>query len=172
MAETLSSRAVLASPLEEQVAEMRRLSSLPDAQLFATCGVSRWTPSEHLDHTVKVMSSIVGRLLQRVAERGRPLSPLGHLILLVRWIPRGRGKSPERLRGARASREELSAALDRVAKQLARIETSHLERARGRIVPHPRFGGLTPPQAMRFAAIHTQHHLKIVADMLRQATAS
>jgi hypothetical protein len=156
------------SRLQEQVAEMRRLSALPDAQLFATCGVSQWTPSEHVDHSVKVMSSIVNRLLDPGAERGRPLSAIGRLILILGWIPRGRGQSPKRLRGARASREELSGALDALAAQLAQLEASHLALTRGPVVPHPRFGGLTPPQAVRFAAIHTYHHLKIVADLLRQ----
>lgn len=156
------------SRLQEQVAEMRRLSALPDAQLFATCDVSQWTPSEHVDHSVKVMSSIVGRLLDPGAERGRPLRAIGRLILLIGWIPRGRGKSPTRLRGARATREELSGALDALASQLARLEASHLSLARGPVVPHPTFGGLNPPQAVRFAAIHTKHHLKIVADLLRR----
>lgn len=154
--------------LSDQVAEMRRLSSLPDAQLFATCDVSQWTPSEHLDHSVKVMSSIVRRLLHADAERGRPLSVIGRLVLLFGWIPRGRGKSPERLRGARVTREELAAALDALASQLARLDASHLAHARGPVVPHPSFGGLTPSQAVRFAAIHTKHHLKIVADLLRR----
>jgi hypothetical protein len=156
------------SRLQEQVAELRRLLALPDAQLFATCDMSQWTPSEHVDHSVKVMSSIVARLLDPAAERGRPFSLLGRLILLLGWIPRGRGKSPTRLRGARATREELSIALDTLASQLARLEASHLALSRGPIVPHPLFGGLTPPQAVRFAAIHTKHHLKIVADLLRR----
>jgi len=160
----------MVSRLQEQVSELRRLSSLPDAQLFATCGLSHWSPSEHLDHSVKVLSSIVGRLLQLDAEPGRRLSFLGNLILLFRWIPRGRGRSPRRLRGTRATREELCAALDVLASQLEQLEASHLEPRRGRVVPHPRFGGLTPPQALRFAAIHTHHHLKIVADLLRQGT--
>jgi hypothetical protein len=158
--------------LQEQVAEMRRLSALPDTQLFATCDVSHWTPSEHLDHSVKVMASVVRRLLKLDAERGRPLSAVGRLILLFGWIPRGRGKSPERLRGARVTREELFTALDALAGYLALLQASHLERGRGPIVPHPIFGGLTPPQAVRFAAIHTHHHLKIVADMLRQTAAA
>jgi hypothetical protein len=158
------------SPLQKQLTELRRLSALPDAQLFATCGVSQWTPSEHVDHSVKVMSSIIGRLLDPGAERGRPLSAIGRLILFLGWIPRGRGQSPTRLRGARASREELTTALDALAAQLARLDASHLALARGPVVPHPRFGGLTPPQAVRFAAIHTKHHLKIVADLLRQGS--
>jgi len=160
------------SRLQEQIAEMRRLSALPDTQLFATCDVSQWSPCEHVDHSVKVMSSIVGRLLDLNAERGRPFSFIGRLILLFGWIPRGRGKSPKRLVGARRTREELSAALDALASQLAQLDTAHLAPARGPIVPHPLFGSLTPPQAVRFAAIHTKHHLKIVADLLRRGAAA
>ncbi len=157
------------SRLQDQVTELRRLSALPDAQLFATCDLSQWTPSEHVDHSVKVMSTIVGRLLDLNAERGRPFSFIGRLILLFGWIPRGKGKSPARLRGARATREELSTALDGLAAQLARLDATCLATSRGPIVPHPLFGSLTPPQAVRFAAIHTKHHLKIVADLLRRS---
>ena len=156
------------SRLQEQVAELRRLSALPDAQLFATGDASQWSPCEHVDHSVKVMSSVITRLLDLNAERGRPFNFIGRLILLFGWIPRGRGRAPTRLRGARATREELSAALDALAAQLSRLETAHLEPNRGPIVPHPVFGGLTPPQAVRFAAIHTKHHLKIVSDLLRR----
>lgn len=154
--------------LRTQAAEMRALASLPEAQLFARWEKSAWTPSEHLDHSLKVAVAVVRTLLRADAQRGRRISALGRLILFLGWIPRGRGKAPERLSGARASSVELLATLDHHEAQLAQLEASHLASARGPIVPHPYFGGLTPPQALRFVAIHTHHHLKIVADVLRR----
>jgi hypothetical protein len=47
------------------------------------------------------------------------------------------------------------------------LTAGHLADARGPIVPHPRFGGLRPAQALRFAAVHMDHHLRIIADIVR-----
>ncbi|HEX8617000.1 MAG TPA: DinB family protein, partial [Thermoanaerobaculia bacterium] len=158
--------------VRRQLVEMRRLASLPEAQLFAVTSVSAWTPSEHLDHSLKVATWIVQRVLDPAPERGRPFSFIGLLILWSARIPRGRGKAPERVRGARATREELMAAIDSLEAHLARLNASLLERKRGPIVPHPMFGSLTPPQALRFAAVHTDHHLRIVKDVLRSSGAA
>jgi hypothetical protein len=154
--------------MRKQLIELRRLSSLPEAQLFATTDVSGWTPSEHLDHSLKVATLIVQRVLDPTAERGRPFSFVGRLILWSARIPRGRGKSPERMRGARATREELTAAIDALEAHLARLNASLMLRSRGPIVPHPFLGSLTPRQALRFAVVHTDHHLRIVKDVLRK----
>lgn len=156
--------------VQKDIAELRRLAALPDAQLFASSPISGWTPAEHVDHSVKVATSIVNRLLDLTAERGKPFKFVGRLILLLGWIPRGKGRSPERLRAVQCSREELTAAIDALEVQLAKLGASHLDAKRGGVVPHPLFGGLNPMQALRFTTVHTRHHLKIVRDVLRQAT--
>ncbi len=154
--------------LAAQMEEMARIAALDERALFADSNVSAWTPAEHLDHLIKVSSSIVQRLLDLDAPAGpRGISPLGRLILLLGRIPRGRGKAPERLRGTRATAPELLAALERLRARIAQLEDPHLAHARGCIVPHPKFGGLNPSQALRFAVLHNEHHFKIVRDILR-----
>lgn len=159
------------SPLDRiraQVAELRAVAGKPEAQLCATAPISKWSPSEHLDHTIKVTASIVNRLLDRDARRGeRPLTFIGRLVLLFGWIPRGAGRSPERVRGTRCNPAELHASLAKLEEQLALLTADHLDDARGGIVPHPRFGDLAPNVALRFARIHTRHHLRIVEDIFK-----
>ena len=150
-----------------QLVAMRQLVDGPN--LLAESKISAWTPAEHLDHLIKVSTSLINRLLERDVEPlARGISVVGRVILTVGRIPRGRGRSPERLRGARATADALRAALDEFETALAALDATHLDGKRGAIVPHPRFGGLTPAQALRFAAIHNDHHLRIIEDVLRQ----
>lgn len=156
--------------MRAQIAEMRRLADRPEGELFAAAPLSQWTPSEHIDHSIKVAASIVLRLLQSDPPRGeRPLSIPGRLVLALGYIPRGRGRAPEKLRGARLAGPELHASLTKLEGKLALLAADHLAAARGPIVPHPRFGDLVPAQALRFAAVHGDHHLRIVKDILAAA---
>jgi hypothetical protein len=89
---------------------------------------------------------------------------IGRLVLLTGWIPRGRGKAPEKLRGAVCSAEDLKARLVELDELIDRI-AAEPPRNGDPVVRHPFFGGLSFRQALRFLAIHTDHHLKIVGVM-------
>jgi hypothetical protein len=129
--------------------------------------VSTWCLAEQLDHTTKVTASVVDVLGDANAP---PLDGginfLGRLVLLFGWIPRGVGKSPRRLTGTHAAATDLEAALAQLAKAFDELPFDRLRASRTPLVRHPKFGGLTPPQALRFLEVHTRHHLKIVDDIL------
>lgn len=154
--------------VRRQLAQIRTLAAA-ESQLFTTAQCSAWCPSEHLDHIVKVSASIVNRLLQMDAPPTKGVSALGRIILAVGRIPRGRGNAPERLRGARLSAADLHASVAKLEEKLGLLSDVHLAEKRGPIVPHPRFGGLRPAQALRFAAVHNDHHLRIIEDILKRA---
>jgi hypothetical protein len=150
-----------------QIVDMRRLVDGPHLLVEST--ISAWTPAEHLDHVLKVGTAMINRLLKPdLAPLPRGISPLGRVILTIGRIPRGVGKAPERMHGARVTADALRAALDRLDSLLPTLEPAHLDAKRGAIVPHPRFGGLTPAQTLRFTAIHNDHHLRIIEDMVRR----
>jgi hypothetical protein len=134
--------------------------------LTANERVSRWSAAQHLDHLMKVTASVLHRLPSTEAIP-RGISLLGRTILALRWIPRGRGRAPERLVGKHTTPAELQAALAKVTASLAAVDPSTVDAARIRNVPHPYFGGLTPAEALRFVTVHNEHHLKIVGDILR-----
>ena len=146
---------------------MRALADSGESRLFTVAQCSGWCPSEHLDHIVKVSTSVVNRLLQLDAPATPGISLLGRVILAIGRIPRGKGKSPERVRGTRVSSAELHASLIKLEEKLDLLSGVHLAEKRGAIVPHPRFGGLRPGQALRFTAIHNDHHLRIIRDILK-----
>ena len=148
---------------------MRALTRVPEL-LVCNERVSGWCPAEHLDHMAKVTGSVVGVLADENAQRRPGVSLMGRLIMLVGWIPRGLGKSPKRLLPVRASAEEIDAALARLEQTLDALPAAALSPSRGPVVPHPLFGGLTPSQALRFMAVHNEHHLKIIRDILPSKT--
>lgn len=130
--------------------------------------VSTWCLAEQIDHCTKVTASVV----EVLADPNAPALPhgvnfLGRLVLLLGWIPRGVGKTPKRLTGTPASASDLDAGLARLVEAFDALPFERLRSSRVPIIRHPKFGGLTPPQALRFLVVHTHHHLKIVDDILR-----
>ncbi len=129
--------------------------------------ISNWSAAEQLDHTLKVDGSILHRLLEdpEPEAQPKPINLLGRVILTLGWIPRGKAPSPKALRGEPAKCTALSAAAAAVRSQLDNLTQERLNRS-ALLVPHPRFRGLNTMEALRFAGIHTEHHLKIVREIL------
>ena len=150
--------------LKEQFDVMRGIAR-GESLVVVVPRVSAWSPAEHLDHSIRVTASV----LKNVADSNEiagGINLLGRIILLAGRIPRGRGRSPERFRGALTDRTALEAAITSVEQQLATNDRALLLSPKV-ISRHPRFAGLTAEQALRFLAIHTDHHLRIVRDILR-----
>ena len=147
---------------------MRALARSPEAQLCARQErISAWSPAEHLDHTYKVSMSIVRRITDEDAKPSpRGINLIGRVILMLGWIPRGRGKTPPRLSGEVCTGAHIEEALARLDQALGALPMDAVTASRSPIVPHPLFGGLTPSQALRFIVVHTKHHLRIVDDIL------
>jgi hypothetical protein len=147
--------------IREQSARMRAILASRDPT--TSIPKSAWCVAEQLDHTIKVASST----MQVVLKRNNPTLPykittIGRLVLLCGWIPRGRGRAPDKLTGTLASREQLEA-------QLAQLDTvidrafAEPPRDAAPILRHPAFGGLSYAESLAFIVVHTNHHLKIIA---------
>ena len=158
--------------LVEIEAQLDRIAGLlreePDATVLRVESVSSWSVAEQLDHLLKILEAALGRLARAPQPVDRGINLVGRLLLACGRLPRGIGKSPEKLRGERRERNELAAQLDAVRALLRGLGAeAEIWRDRRPIVRHGYFGGLTALQAARFLAIHTDHHLRIVADIRR-----
>jgi hypothetical protein len=151
----------------ERLAEL--LAEEPDATRLRAERVSGWSVAEQLDHVLRIVEAQLERLAERrVAKRG--INLVGRIILGVGRIPRGVGKSPAPVRGTAKSRAELRAALAAARARLATLSADAALWGDPRpLAGHPYFGGLTPRQVLRFLEVHTDHHLRIVADIRRAA---
>jgi hypothetical protein len=157
--------------IERQLHEVEALIAEGDARLAArAAAVSGWSVGEQVDHILKVLDRSLGLLLTSEEALPKGINLVGRILLAARRLPRGVGKSPAALRGAARPAGERRAQLDRIAPLLERVRDSPERFMRPTpIYPHPYFGGLRAAQAVRFLAVHTDHHLRIVADIRRAA---
>lgn len=163
--------------LRRDYRKVMRLLELPDRELhFTAPTVSKWSIVQHLDHILLVNGSVlrnIGRILgetgENVENTGRP-SWLGVLVLVSGRIPRGKGRAPDAvIPPSQPQRGEVRTSTEKSKQQLdaLRSQANALGRQRGRI-RHFVFGELNAAQWLRFASIHTRHHLRIIRDVLRQ----
>jgi len=119
----------------------------------------------HLDHSLKVVNNVCLAIKQSKIENYKSnFSFLKSYILLIGIIPRGKAKAPKNVISTadifeNDILEQLISArinLDEVKKMPAK---SHFQ--------HPYFGMLCLKESLRFLAIHTNHHLKIAQDIIK-----
>ena len=163
----------LAARLEETAAVV----DWPDERLYPRVeAVSAWSPAQHVDHVLRALEILWGRAEDLVEGRSAEIQPTGgpglltRLVLLTGWIPRGRGRAPDAaLPDPRPVRHRLRVALRDacVRVESLRSRADALTAATG-VLPHPQLGDFDARRWIRFADVHTRHHLAIVADIDRR----
>jgi hypothetical protein len=134
--------------------------------------MSGWSIGQQLDHIVRVNDSVLSRILRNSEIQGRGMSFLGRVVLLVGYLPRGIGSSPERLRGEVRPTAEIGDAHAVVGRSFGLLrERQGLLSSKARVISHPYFGALTALEGLRFMAVHSHHHLKIARDIERATLA-
>ena len=155
------------------VALQRRLdrwSSRPEEKLFEVVSdASHWSPAHHLYHIGLANEFSLGNVMSLVNETGvlrresTGLKPEAEAILRRGILPGGaqapRFVTPpdklgpdglaDALGGSREGVQAVGAVIDRVAKAPM-------------IIPHQILGALDASRWLRFARVHTAHHLRIL----------
>ena len=85
-------------------------------------------------------------------------------FLLLERFPRGRARAPQRAKQpSEITGEDIDKQLDKTHKLLPKLadldSKSHFK--------HPIFGVLNLKESKKFLRIHTEHHLKIIRDILK-----
>jgi hypothetical protein len=139
-------------------------------------GVSAWSPLQHLEH-VGLSNRTIARAVRAIeAGKGEPdqkPSLRGAVVLKLGRIPRGRARHPEAAAprpqpspdAVRALLEETRGEFEVFRPQLQDLAE------RPQTVSHFALGAFTAIQWMRFADVHTRHHLRIVREILKKAVA-
>jgi hypothetical protein len=137
-------------------------------------GVSGWSAEEHVAHvalanelSLRNVMNLVAREGVLIRHDGAPI-PEGVRVLQAGVIPRGAARAPRMVTPPRVIDRALLEGwlrdnrrdLDRVAELAPELAV-----APGRI-RHQLLGPLDALQWLRFAAVHTGHHLAIVAEVL------
>ncbi|MEM6685308.1 MAG: DUF1569 domain-containing protein [Bacteroidota bacterium] len=120
----------------------------------------------HLDHTLKTINRITEVLQASDPEifEGTSFNFTKMASLTAGFIPRGKAQSPQSVRPPEIIlTEDIFKQLTEARKNIETLQNL----ASDANFDHPVFGMLNKAQTIRFLEVHTDHHLKIIADVLR-----
>jgi hypothetical protein len=137
-----------------------------------SAGVSGWSAEQHLAHValanelvLRNLKSLVAGRGALVVEGGEPRAGVRELLEHGR-LPRGAAQAPRMVRPPEViERELLRQWLADGRRELAALDPRTIVPGRLR-VPHQLLGPLDAPEWMRFAVVHTAHHLAIAREVL------
>jgi hypothetical protein len=126
--------------------------------------VSKADVAWHLDHSLKVINSVISGLKKSNPEEYKwKLHFKRSFFLTIGSIPRGKARAPKSVQSFENS------TLEDIQKQLetARFLVNELQGLpKNSNINHPYIGILNLKQATRFLEIHTHHHIKIMNDII------
>ncbi len=147
--------------LHAQLTEMERYLK-HKAQLNSK--VSKAPVGWHLAHNLKVIHSILTGLENSEPDQyKKTFSWKKELVYLSGKIPRGKARSPKKV----IPEENLSEAEIREQITIVRKGISEISKhPKNAFFEHPYFGHIKRDETAKFLVIHTEHHLKIIRDIL------
>ena len=148
--------------LKEQIATLEKM--IDHLELSAT-RVSAKGIDWHVDHMLKVIIKVSNTLKNSdplVYQRKYNL--LRSVIFVSGKIPRGKGKAPKSVLPPDVIlKEDLFLQIKEAREHLNEMKDLHADSN----FKHPYFGVLNLKMSQRFLDIHTNHHLKIIKEILQ-----
>lgn len=144
--------------------EFVEIEKLFDKRDFSNTQVSRANVAWHLDHMLKTINQVSKKLINSNPDAFRSnFSPQRTFVHTSGIIPRGAAESPQNVRPPEiVLLDSLERQLSLAKLNLKKI-TDLNEKAN---FQHPIFKQLDRDQTRRFLDVHTNHHLKIIRDIL------
>ncbi len=147
---------------------LTQLDEIENLKSFSTKSkpsVSDASVGWHLEHSLLVIKSILEGLQKSDPQKYQSQNKLSKfLVLLTGYIPRKGGKAPKfTIPNNEAYEENVTKYLETVKNSLSQVN----EMAPNSFIQHPYFGHLNRNTSIKFLYIHTNHHLKIVRDILK-----
>jgi hypothetical protein len=164
----------LAHLREDYLAIQRLLAREPDELDRPAHQVSGWSAAQHLAHlalanelVVRNVQSLLKGAGALVVDQGVP-PPDAEAVLESGRFPRGAAQAPRMVRPPEEVRRDFL--VDWIAEGLAALEAlaarSEEIAAAPQGIPHQVLGPLSAARWVRFAAMHTRHHLDIAREVL------
>ena len=153
--------AKIETDISESIQQLR--NSIPQAGI-ANREVSEWSVGMHIHHCGLAMTGMARALIDSKPPLPKSsFSLLRAAVFLSGRIPRGRGKAPKPSRPKEyPSAEELEDVLCLSEKLIEEVKLL----ANDRWFKHFAFGVLNRNQTLRLFAIHNNHHLRIIRDIV------
>lgn len=129
--------------------------------------VSKWSVGMQIEHCLLGTYGICKAVAQSERYTGKIKKGIPRrYVFLTGTIPRGRGRAPEAgLPKEATTPAELTAFLEKVRGQVTAAVNANADGYWNHFI----FGIMKRDDALKFVAIHNNHHLKIIADILAKA---
>lgn len=120
----------------------------------------------HIDHSLKVINGIILSLKKsNTAEYQWKFNFIRTFILVKGSIPRGKGKAPKSVvNDTTITHADIKNQLKEAQELMLEIDLL----PKNSNFKHPYFGLLNLRMSKRFLKIHTNHHLKIIDDIIKK----
>lgn len=127
--------------------------------------VSKVNVAWHLDHSLKVINAVITNMSKSdPALYTNNFSFLGKVFFTLGFFPRGKAKAPKHVMPPETILTSVIITQLEDAKHYVNTLTNLPENA---FFKHPLFGNINSTRVVRFLNMHTKHHLKIVAGILK-----
>ena len=119
----------------------------------------------HIVHSCLVINSVCAAVIKSDATKFiKKFSFKAFLVLLLNSFPRGKAKAPSFTMPS----EELSPTSILQSIEASRKNVEALSKAgKNQYFTHPIFGDLNTEDTLKFLGVHTNHHLKIIKDIIK-----
>jgi hypothetical protein len=119
----------------------------------------------HIEHSLLVIKQITATVAQSEPKLYKSkFNVKRFVVFLTKTIPRGKAKAPKVVIPSEEITVDL---LQESLKNTYQAITYLKDCEANQYFMHPFFGQLNKKQTIKFLAIHTKHHLKIVRDILK-----
>ena len=126
--------------------------------------VSQVTVGWHLEHSLLALIKMISAVEQsNPADIKKKFNLKRSLVLMLGKIPRGKAKVPDSVKpGAEINRATITGLLEKARQKAELFEKLNSDK----FFTHPVFGDLQINQARKIMAIHTNHHIEIIKDII------
>lgn len=144
---------------------LKNLESHIENHSISNPKISKSNVAWHIDHSLKVINNISAALQNSdTATYKNNFSFLGKIFFKLGFFPRGKAKAPKHVKPPEVVLKEDLILQVALAKTNIEAITSLDKNA---YFKHPLFGNVSTKRVNRFLLIHTNHHLKIINDVLK-----
>jgi len=118
----------------------------------------------HIDHSLKVINNVIIALQKSDASLYKNnFSFLGKIFFKLGFFPRGKAKAPKYVKPPEVIlKENLISQLELAKTNIETIASLNMNA----YFKHPLFGNINTTKICRFLTLHTNHHLKIINDIM------
>ena len=145
--------------------ELDTLENHMDKMDVLNAKVSKREVAWHIDHSLRVINGICNALTHSDPAEYESRFNLSKMFFLgIGWFPRGKVRAPKAIMNHDSiDRDELIALFTKVKSKLSNIASLPVDT----FFVHPVFGKLNRAETPKFLRMHTNHHLKIIRDILK-----